>query len=66
MNTCPSTSTHVPYMMSAGGQQFQNAYATMEKTLGCATSRSHCGANVPRLIFRSTAPYTAYVLTSTQ
>ena len=28
----------VPYMMSQGGQQFQAAYATLERYLGCATS----------------------------
>lgn len=37
----------VPYMMSVGGQQFQQAYANLEKSLGCATSAAACGANVP-------------------
>jgi len=37
----------VPYMMTLGGQQFQYAYANIEKQLGCATSLAACGANVP-------------------
>jgi len=37
----------VPYMMTKGGQQFQTAYANVEKALGCATSAADCGANVP-------------------
>jgi hypothetical protein len=41
----------VPYMMSAGGQSFEAAYAVIEKAMGCATSAAQCGAagvpNVP-------------------
>ncbi len=37
----------VPYMMTKGGQQFQQAYANIERALGCATSAAACGANVP-------------------
>jgi hypothetical protein len=37
----------VPYMMSVGGQQFQSAYAAIEKALGCATSAAQCGSAVP-------------------
>lgn len=37
----------VPYMMSVGGQQFQNAYANLERALGCATSAAKCGTVVP-------------------
>lgn len=38
----------VPYMMSAGGQQFQAAYAAVEQAMGCATSAAGCGqAGVP-------------------
>ena len=37
----------VPYMMSVNGQQFQQAYANVEKSLGCATSAANCGASVP-------------------
>ncbi|MGB6870857.1 MAG: carboxypeptidase-like regulatory domain-containing protein [Acidobacteriaceae bacterium] len=48
----------VPYMMSQGGQQFQNAYANLEKYLGCATSQAACGANVPA---SGTAAYTSYI-----
>ncbi len=48
----------VPYMLSIGGQQFQQAYANIERTLGCATSASACGANVPAA---GTAAYTSFV-----
>jgi hypothetical protein len=37
----------VPYMMTKGGQQFQTAYANVEKAMGCATSAAACGANIP-------------------
>jgi len=37
----------VPYMMTIGGQQFQNAYASIEVALGCATSAAACGAAIP-------------------
>ncbi len=32
----------VPYMMTKGGQQFQYAYAAVEKAMGCATSATAC------------------------
>jgi hypothetical protein len=32
----------VPYMMTLGGQQFQTAYAAVEKAMGCATSATAC------------------------
>jgi hypothetical protein len=32
----------VPYMMTEGGQQFQNAYAAVEKAMGCTTSYTAC------------------------
>jgi hypothetical protein len=32
----------VPYMMTLGGQQFQAAYANIEKAMGCATSATAC------------------------
>jgi hypothetical protein len=35
----------VPYMMTLGGQQFANAYANIEKALGCAGPSKNCGAN---------------------
>ena len=35
----------VPYMMTLGGQTFANAYAAVEKALGCTTSFVACGAN---------------------
>jgi hypothetical protein len=34
----------VPYMMTKGGQQFQTAYANVEKAMGCATSMAACNA----------------------
>jgi len=58
----------VPYMMTIGGQQFQSAYAAVEKSLGCTTSVAACGAAIPAANFPSSsgssgAPnpaYTAY------
>jgi len=48
----------VPYMMAVGGQQFQGAYANLERALGCATSAGACGANVPA----ATSPaYVSYI-----
>jgi len=32
----------VPYMMTLGGQQFQTAYANIEKAMGCTTSITAC------------------------
>jgi hypothetical protein len=37
----------VPFMMTLGGQSFAKAYAAVETSLGCATSVTACGANVP-------------------
>jgi hypothetical protein len=34
----------VPYMMTLGGQQFQSAYANIEKAMGCATSVAACNS----------------------
>jgi len=34
----------VPYMMTRGGQSFAQAYAAVEKAIGCATSFAACGA----------------------
>ena len=51
----------VPYMMSVGGQQFQQAYASLEKALGCATSAGACGANVPAPMTAGGASNPAYV-----
>ena len=51
----------VPYMMTKGGQQFQSAYAAVEKALGCATSAGACGANVPKkLLADNVTPNPAY------
>lgn len=43
----PLNTNAVPYMFTKGGQQFQSAYANVEKALGCATSAAACGAAVP-------------------
>ncbi|HLZ91519.1 MAG TPA: carboxypeptidase-like regulatory domain-containing protein [Candidatus Acidoferrum sp.] len=40
----------VPYMMTKGGQTFANAYANIEKGLGCATSFAACGTGNPASI----------------
>jgi hypothetical protein len=40
----------VPYMMTLGGQSFANAYAAIEKGLGCATSFAACGTGNPAAI----------------
>ena len=45
-------------MMSQGGQQFQTAYANLQRYLGCATSAAACGASVPAA---GTAAYTSYI-----
>lgn len=37
----------VPYMMTMGGQQFQTAYANIQKAMGCTTSLAACGAATP-------------------
>jgi Carboxypeptidase regulatory-like domain len=47
----------VPYMMSVGGQQFQQAYANLERYLNCTTSAAACGASVPA----AGAAYTSYI-----
>ena len=37
----------VPYMMTLGGQQFQTAYANIEKAMGCTTSITACNNATP-------------------
>ncbi len=37
----------VPYMMTMGGQTFAQAYANVERAMGCATSVAACDANGP-------------------
>lgn len=37
----------VPYMMTNGGQSFENAYANLEVSLNCEVSVSACGAAIP-------------------
>jgi hypothetical protein len=40
----------VPHMMTLGGQTFAQAYAAVEKGLGCATSFAACGTGSPASI----------------
>ncbi|MGZ4826625.1 MAG: outer membrane beta-barrel protein [Terriglobales bacterium] len=41
----PINSNAVPYMMTLGGQSFAQAYANIQKALGCTTSIAACGAS---------------------
>ena len=43
MNLSENLNT-VPYMMTLGGQQFQTAYANIEKAMGCTTSITACNS----------------------
>jgi hypothetical protein len=45
----------VPYMMTKGGQTFAQAYANVEKAMGCATSFAACAAT-PATQFPTVAP----------
>jgi hypothetical protein len=45
----------VPYMMTLGGQSFAQAYANIEKAMGCATSFAACAAT-PATAFPTVAP----------
>jgi hypothetical protein len=45
----------VPYMMTKGGQTFAQAYANVEKAMGCATSYNACAAT-PATQFPNVAP----------
>ncbi|HEX4321684.1 MAG TPA: carboxypeptidase-like regulatory domain-containing protein [Acidobacteriaceae bacterium] len=40
----------VPYMTTAGTQNFAQAYLALETALGCTTSAAACGASVPQNI----------------
>jgi len=46
----PININSVPYMMTKGNQTFANAYANIEKGLGCATSFALCGSGNPASI----------------
>ena len=46
----------VPYMMTKGGQQFQAAYAAVEKAMGCATSQTACSSATPGATLAALAP----------
>lgn len=37
----------VPYMMTLGGQRFDQAYAAVETAMGCVQSAAACGAAIP-------------------
>ncbi len=47
----PINMNAVPYMMTSGTQNFAQAYAALEKQLGCATSAAQCGVNgIPAVV----------------
>jgi hypothetical protein len=46
----------VPYMMTKGGQQFQSAYAAVEKAMGCATSATACVSATPATTLAALTP----------
>ena len=46
----------VPYMMTLGGQQFQTAYAAVEKAMGCATSATACANATPAATLAKLTP----------
>jgi Carboxypeptidase regulatory-like domain/TonB dependent receptor len=46
----------VPYMMTLGGQQFQAAYANIEKAMGCTVSNVRCQAATPASTLANLAP----------
>jgi hypothetical protein len=55
----------VPYMMTLGGQKFSDAYANVERAMGCATSAAACGASgvptvAPQAFFESALSGTGY------
>jgi hypothetical protein len=46
----------VPYMMTKGGQQFQTAYAAVEKVMGCTTSATACSSATKASTLAALAP----------
>ena len=46
----------VPYMMTLGGQQFQAAYANIERAMGCTVSITQCNAATPASTLAKLAP----------
>jgi hypothetical protein len=54
----------VPYMMTLGGQQFQAAYANLEKAMGCTTSFTACNAAAAGMTVAS-QPFFEAALTGT-
>jgi len=46
----------VPYMMTMGGQQFQAAYAAVEKAMGCTTSVAACSSATKATTLAALAP----------
>jgi hypothetical protein len=46
----------VPYMMTKGGQQFQTAYAAVEKAMGCTTSATACSSATVASTLAALAP----------
>jgi hypothetical protein len=53
----------VPYMMTSGTQNFAQAYAGVQKAIGCATSAAQCGQVVPAptiMVNKVSTPNPAY------
>jgi hypothetical protein len=46
----------VPYMMTKGGQQFQTAYANVEKAMGCTISATACSSASAATVAAAVAP----------
>ena len=64
----------VPYMMTKGGQQFQTAYAAVEKAMGCTVSATACSnatvastlaALAPQPFFEAALAGTGYCASAT-
>ena len=61
----PINTNAVPYMMTLGGQRFDQAYAAIETAMGCMTSSAACGANgvpavAPQPFFEAALSGTGY------
>ena len=52
----PINTNAVPYMMTLGGQRFDQAYAALETQMGCATSVAACGGAGKAALVGSVTP----------
>ena len=52
----PINTNAVPYMMTLGGQSFEQAYANVERAMGCDVSAGGCGAMGAPVVAASIAP----------